>query len=136
MTAPQTEAPPMLGGLYTDRYELSMAWVYWREGRADVPAVFDYFFRTLPFGGGYAVFAGAATLVEALEQFRFGEAEQAFLRGEGFEAAFVEALGAFRFRGSLGLPPEGEVVFPLEPVARVEGGLLEAQPLETLLLTC
>lgn len=136
MSAPASasEAPPLFSGLYTDRYELSMAWVYWREGRAETPAVFDYFFRTLPFGGGYAVFAGAATLVEALQQFRFGEAELEFLRREGFEPAFVEALRQFEFRGSVWMPPEGEVVFPFEPVARVEGGLLETQLIETLLL--
>lgn len=134
MIASQTETPSPFGGLYTDRYQLSMAWVYWREGRADVPAVFDYFFRTLPFGGGYAVFAGAATLVEAIEEFRFGEAELAFLRREGFAPDFLEALRGFAFRGSIWMPPEGEVVFPFEPVARVEGGLLETQLLETLLL--
>ncbi|RME92396.1 MAG: nicotinate phosphoribosyltransferase [Verrucomicrobia bacterium] len=133
-SAPASKTPPLFSGLYTDRYELSMAWVYWREGRADTPAVFDYFFRTLPFHGGYAVFAGAATLVEALEQFRFGEGEREFLRREGFDPEFVEALREFRFRGSIWMPPEGEVVFPLEPVARVEGGLLETQLIETLLL--
>ncbi len=125
---------PLLSGLYTDRYQLSMAWVYWRTGRADVPVVFDYFFRTLPFRGGYAVFAGAATLLEALGQFRFGEEELEFLRSEGFEPAFLEALRGFVFRGTIWMPPEGEVVFPFEPLARVEGGLMEAQLIETLLL--
>ncbi len=48
MTAPQRETPLLLSGLYTDRYELSMAWVYWREGRADVPAVFDSLRCTAP----------------------------------------------------------------------------------------
>ena len=134
MHTPHAESPSALRGLYTDRYELSMAWVYWREGRADEPAVFDYFFRTLPFGGGYAVFAGAATLVEALAAFRFGEAELTYLAREGFAPDFLESLRRFEFRGSLWLPPEGEPVFPLEPVARVEGGLLEAQLIETLLL--
>lgn len=52
MTAPQSETPPLLSGLYTDRYELSMAWVYWREGWADVPAVFDSLCCTAPAGRG------------------------------------------------------------------------------------
>lgn len=111
-----------------------MAWVYWREGRADEPAVFDYFFRTLPFGGGYATFAGAATLVAALDQFRFDEPELEFLRQEGFAVEFIEYLRRFRFCGSIWMAPEGEPVFPLEPVARVEGGLVETQLIETLLL--
>lgn len=128
------ENRPVLRGLFADRYELSMAWVYWREGRVDEPAVFDYFFRTMPFGGGYATFAGAATLVAALEQFRFDELELEFLRREGLASEFLQYLRQFRFRGTLWMPPEGEPVFPLEPVVRVEGGLVEAQLIETLLL--
>lgn len=123
-----------LGGLWIDRYELSMAWVYWREGRATEPATFDYFFRTLPFGNGYAVFAGAATLVELLESYRFDEAACAFLRRQGFPDDFLEYLRQWRFGGTVLTPREGEPVFPLEPVARVSGGLLEAQLIETLLL--
>jgi len=128
------EAQPLPRGLWADRYELSMAWVYWRQGRAEEPAVFDYFFRTLPFGGGYATFAGAATLVTALQQFQFDQVQLDFLRQEGFDPEFLEYLRSFRFRGSIWMPPEGEPVFPLEPVARVEGGLLESQLIETLLL--
>lgn len=125
---------PAVTGLYADRYELSMAWAYWRGGRADEPAVFDYFFRTLPFGGGYATFAGAGTLVAALEQFRFDDDQLTYLRKEGFESDFLDYLREFRFRGSIWMPAEGEPVFPLEPIARVEGTLVEAQLIETLLL--
>jgi len=42
---------------YTDQYQLSMALVYFRHGKADEKAIFDYFFRKLPFNWGYAVFA-------------------------------------------------------------------------------
>ncbi|MCS7338213.1 MAG: nicotinate phosphoribosyltransferase, partial [Verrucomicrobiae bacterium] len=128
------EIAPVVSGLYTDRYELSMAWAYWRAGRAHDPAVFDYFFRTLPFRGGYATFAGAGTLVAALDQFRFGDAELAFLHKQGFDSDFLDYLKSFRFRGSIWMPAEGEPVFPLEPVARVEGTLVETQLIETLLL--
>ncbi len=124
----------MITGLYTDRYELAMVEVYWREGRADVPVVFDYFFRTLPYKGGFAIFAGAQTLVEALESFRFGNDELGFLRREGFDPDFLEFLRKFRFRGSIWMPLEGEIIFPVEPIARVEGGLLEVQIIESLLL--
>lgn len=121
-------------GLYLDRYELTMALAYRKAGRADEPAVFDYFFRQLPFGGGYAVFAGLGTLVEALEAFRFGPDECAFLRHDGFPDDFLDYLRGFAFRGSIWAPPEGEPVFPIEPIVRVEGGLLETQIIETLLL--
>jgi nicotinate phosphoribosyltransferase len=128
------EVGPVVSGLYTDRYELSMAWAFWRAGRADEPAVFDYFFRTLPFRGGYATFAGAGTLVTALEQFRFDHDQLAFLGKEGFSSDFLDYLRSFQFRGSIWMPAEGEPVFALEPIARVEATLIEAQLIETLLL--
>jgi nicotinate phosphoribosyltransferase len=124
----------LLNGLYTDRYELTMALAYWREGRAEEPAVFDTFFRKAPLDGGFAVFAGLGSLLEALEAFRYSDDDLAFLEKDGFPVDFLEYLASFRFRGALLAPPEGEVVFPLETVVRVEGGLLEAQILETMVL--
>ncbi len=134
MRASSPDGALLINGLYADRYELSMAWAFWQDGRADEPAVFDYFFRELPFNGGYALFAGAASLVDALAEFRFGPEQLAFLRADGFPGEFLDYLERFSFGGSIWMPPEGEPVFPLEPVARVEGGLLEAQLIETLLL--
>lgn len=125
---------PQSAGLYTDRYELAMAVAYWRDGRAEETAIFDYFFRKLPFGGGYAVFAGLATLLELLPRFRFDETQLAFLEKDGFPSEFLDPLRNFAFRGSIWAAPEGELVFPLEPVVRIEGGLMEAQIIETLLL--
>ncbi len=124
----------LLSGLYTDRYELTMALAYWRAGRAGEPAVFDTFFRKAPFAGGYAVFAGLDPLFDALRWYRFSEDEVAFLEKDGFPGDFLEFLASFRFRGAVFAPPEGEVVFPLETVVRVEGGLLETQIIETLIL--
>src|SRR5690606_33266440 len=94
-----------VSGLYADRYELTMAWAYWRDGRTAIPATFDYFFRKAPFGGAYAVFAGAGSLVEALEDFRFGPAEIEYLRATGFEDGFLDYLSGFRFGGSIWMPP-------------------------------
>ena len=59
---------PKHSGLYTDFYELTMAQGFVLTGRADKPAVFDYFFRENPFQGGYVIFAGLADLLEALEK--------------------------------------------------------------------
>jgi len=123
-----------INGLYTDRYELAMAQVYWREGRAEEPAAFDYFFRQCPFAGGYTAFAGLETLIDALEQFRFGEDDLNFLEEDGFDRSFLNYLQSFSFKGNIHAPQEGELVFPLESVLRVEGGLLETQLAETLIL--
>lgn len=121
-------------GLYTDLYELTMAQGYFLSGRAETPAVFEYFFRSNPFNGGYVVFAGLGELVEALLELRFGEEDLAYLRHQGFRSQFLEYLREFRFRGSLWSVPEGEIVFPREPIIRIEGGLLETQLVETLVL--
>lgn len=123
-----------LSGLYTDMYQLTMAQAYLRDGTAEAPAVFDYFFRRAPFGGGFAVFAGLDDLLEFLDGFRFSADDLAYLRSLGLAQALLERLEAFRFRGTILSAREGEVVFPIEPVARVEAGLLEAQLIETALL--
>ncbi|MCS7169818.1 MAG: nicotinate phosphoribosyltransferase, partial [Candidatus Kapabacteria bacterium] len=121
-------------GLYTDLYELTMAQGYFLSGRADVPATFEYFFRSNPFNGGYVVFAGLGELVEALLCLSFSEEDLDYLRRHGFQDKFLEYLRTFRFRGSLWSVREGEIVFPREPIVRVEGGLLEIQLVETLVL--
>ena len=49
--------------LLTDLYELTMAYGYWKLGRADQEAVFHLFFRTAPFGGGTRYSPNPSTLV-------------------------------------------------------------------------
>lgn len=120
--------------LYTDYYELTMAQGYYLSGRAEEEAVFDYFFRDLPFDGGYVIFAGIADLLEILSGFTFHEDELDYLAEQGFHSDFLEYLRNFEFEATLYSAREGEVIFPLEPVVRVEGTLVETQILETLLL--
>lgn len=119
---------------YTDQYELTMAQLYFRTGRGEETAVFDYFFRKLPFGGGFAVFAGLADLLDALEGFRFDTADLDYLKQQDFPDDFLDYLENFRFRGTVRAPREGDVVFPTRPVLQVEANLIEAQIIETMLL--
>ncbi|HNX32803.1 MAG TPA: nicotinate phosphoribosyltransferase [Holophaga sp.] len=122
--------------LLTDLYEFTMAAGYLEEGLGERPAVFDLFFRVNPFEGGYAVFAGLAPALEALEHLRFDPGELAYLDGLGlFRPRFLDFLRAFRFRGRVTAPPEGTLVFANEPLVTVEGTLVEAQLVETMLLT-
>lgn len=122
--------------LLTDLYELTMLAGYLEEGMAEKAAVFDLFFRTNPFLGGYAVFAGLEPALEYLEQLRFTGDELEYLGGLGlFKPRFIEFLHGFRFRGRITAPPEGTVVFANEPLLTVEGTLAEAQFVETALLT-
>ncbi|UFS72841.1 nicotinate phosphoribosyltransferase [Geomonas sp. RF6] len=121
--------------LLTDLYELTMVAGYLEEGMEEVPAVFDLFFRHNPFNGGYAVFAGLDTALSYLENLAFDDDELRYLeRLDLFKPAFISYLKGFRFRGTVIAPPEGSAVFAGEPLLTVEGGLAEAQFVETALL--
>jgi len=121
-------------GTYTDLYQLTMGQVYFLKGNSHHEAVFDYFFRKIPFDGGYVVFAGLGTLLEILEDLHFTGDDLSFLRENGLDRSFVEHLKGFRFQGTVYAPDEGEIVFPNAPIIRVEGTILEAQLVETVLL--
>ncbi|MEX0927880.1 MAG: nicotinate phosphoribosyltransferase [Balneolales bacterium] len=121
-------------GTYTDQYQLTMAQVYFLKGKKDHTAVFDYFFRKLPFEGGYAVFAGLDDLLDLLENLHFDEQDIDFIREQGFHPEFIRYLQDFRFSGTIYSNREGNPVFPILPVLSVEAGIIEAQLIETLLL--
>ena len=120
--------------LYIDYYQLTMTQGYFLSGKAQTTAVFDYFFRENPFGNGYVVFAGLSDLLEILETYRFEDAEIEYLQSLGFKQEFLQYLRRFRFNGTIYSMREGELIFPLEPIVRVEGSLIETQIIETLLL--
>ncbi len=119
---------------YTDYYELTMAQGYFLAGKHEKRATFDYFFRKVPFDGGYVIFAGLKELIETIKHLVFSEEEIEYLRKEGFTEEFISYLRNFEFKGNIWSAREGEIIFPNEPVLRVEGNLLETQLIETLLL--
>ncbi|APF17736.1 nicotinate phosphoribosyltransferase [Caldithrix abyssi DSM 13497] len=121
-------------GLLVDKYQLTMAQTYFKNNRMKHTACFDYFFRKLPFENGYLVFAGLQDLLEMLVDLRFDERDARFLIDEGFDRQFVDYLRQFRFKGTIYAMREGEVAFPVEPLLRIEGNLIETQIAETLVL--
>ena len=121
-------------GSYTDQYQLAMGQVYFLKKEKNNRATFDYFFRKLPFKGGFAVFAGLENLLEILENLAFDEKDLALLEKEGFHPEYLEYLKNFKFSGNIYSMREGEVVFHTEPIVRVEANIIEAQIIETLLL--
>ncbi len=121
-------------GLFTDLYELTMAQGYFLTGKFDKPACFDYFFRKLPFKGGYVIFAGLDDLLNILKDLSFDEEDIQYLRALKFDNRFLEYLKKFKFRGSVFSANEGEIIFPNEPVLNVQGTVLETQIVETLVL--
>ena len=83
--------------LFTDFYSLTMAQGYWKR-KMNHRAVFEMFFRSQPFGGGFSVFAGLGTLLEKLKRFTFSPDDLAYLDGLGvFEDGFLDYLKGFRF---------------------------------------
>ena len=119
---------------YTDQYQLAMAQVYFKNGQRDQTAVFDYYFRKLPFKGGFAIFAGLEDLLEKLEDLRFSEDDIKYLEKQDFEADFLEYLKNFKFTGNIYAAQEGDLVFPNSPILQVEANIIEAQIVETMLL--
>lgn len=121
--------------LLMDYYALTMANSYFLEGRAQEWAVFDYYFRRVPDRGGYAIFAGLEQLLDFVQNWRFSEADIAYLEKDGrFHPDFLAYLRDFRFTGEIYAFAEGSVVFPNEPIVCVRAPLIECQLLETFLL--
>ena len=128
--------------LATDLYQLTMAQGYVSAGIADRRSVFHMFYRTPPFGGRYVVAAGISVFADWLAAYRFSDADLGFLASlpgkDGkalFQTSFLDYLAKWRFRGSIEAVAEGTVVFPHEPMVRVQAPLLDAQLLETTLLS-
>ncbi len=93
------------------------------------------FFRTNPFNGGYALFAGLDSILEKLENFNFDESDIEYLRTlNKFDDDFLEYLSTYKFCGDIYAFDEGQVAFAGEPLMRVHTSLIEAQLIEGLLL--
>ncbi|MBP1914409.1 nicotinate phosphoribosyltransferase [Lederbergia galactosidilyticus] len=120
--------------LHTDLYQINMAEAYWEDNIHTKKAVFELYFRKLPFGNGYAIFAGLERIIEYLQMFRFSESDLNYLKELGFQNDYVEFLRTVRFTGNVRAMKEGEVVFGNEPLLRIEAPLIEAQLIETALL--
>ncbi|MCL5736862.1 MAG: nicotinate phosphoribosyltransferase [Actinobacteria bacterium] len=121
--------------LLTDFYQLTMMAGYWKSGRKDLTACFNYFFRDLPPHNGFAVAAGLEQLLDLVEGLRFNDQDIRYLSGlKVFDPAFLEYLRGFQVRCTVEAVPEGTVVFAHEPVMQVVGPLIQAQLLETAIL--
>jgi len=121
-------------GLYTDHYEFTMAQGYFLDGRENSTACHDYFFRKNPFKSGYTVFAGLYDLLEMITNYNFNSDSIDHLRKVGFKDEFLDYLKDFSFKGNIFAPKEGEIIFCNEPIVSVEGGIIETQLVETILL--
>lgn len=120
--------------LHTDLYQINMGYAYFKDGVHERKSYFDVYFRKIPFGGGYAVFAGLEKVVEYLNSFEFTDSDIEYLAGLGYEDSYLQYLKQMKFTGSIRSVREGEIVFGNEPLIRVEAPLIQAQIIETAIL--
>lgn len=120
----------------TDKYEVTMLQAMLRAGRADHRAVFDLFARRLPKGRRYGIVGGVGRVVEAVKNFRFTDEQIAYLEADPIiDAATVNYLRNYKFRGIIVGQPEGSLYFPNTPILTVIGTFADCVLLETLLLS-
>ena len=125
-------------GLFTDLYELTMAAAYF-ENQFTAKASFELFVRSLPRERSFLLTAGLEQALEYLENVRFGEEEIEYLRRQPvfghISDGFFDYLRDFRFTGEVWAVPEGTPVFGEEPLLRVTAPIIQAQVIETFLLS-
>ena len=119
-----------------DLYEMTMANGYFANQQKPQKVVFDVFYRKNPDQGGYAVFAGLEQVVEYAENLHFDSADMDYFRSLNlYSEEFLQYLKEFRFTGDIYAFPEGTVMYPNEPVITVVAPLIDAQLIETAILT-
>ena len=122
--------------LLTDHYELTMLQAALKSGAAHRRCVFEVFARRLPEGRRYGVVAGTGRVLDAIESFRFGEAEIADLRERAVvDEATLEFLAGYRFDGDVWGYAEGDAYFPYSPILVVEADFAHGVLLETVILS-
>ena len=120
--------------LHTDLYQINMGETYWGDGIHERTAVFDLYFRSMPFNSGYAIFSGLERIVQFIENLKFTETDIEYLREVGYKDDYLAYLKELRFTGNIRAMREGELCFNNEPLIRVEAPLIQAQLIETALL--
>lgn len=121
--------------LLTDEYEFSMSNAYFINHKEKEEAVFDIFFRKVPNDGGYAIMAGLDKIIPYIEDLKFNEENLEYLRKNGYDEGFIEYLKNFKFTGNIYAVPDGTPVFPNEPIVTIKAPIIEAQIIETAILS-
>ncbi|MGB6877713.1 MAG: nicotinate phosphoribosyltransferase [Candidatus Acidiferrales bacterium] len=125
-------------GLLADLYEMTMAAGYFQSG-FEARATFELFVRQLPPERNYLVAAGLEQALDFLQSVRFAPDEIDYLRHEPVFrhvcGGFFDYLSQFHFTGEVWAVPEGSVIFANEPILRVTAPIIEAQLVETRLLS-
>jgi len=126
--------------LRTDLYQLTMAAGYFHRGLSAAVATCEMFVRRLPRRRRFLLAMGQERVLRYLSQLSFTEEQIAFLGTvpalrDAMTPPFADYLRRFRFTGDVWAVPEGTAVFATEPLFRVRAPIVEAQIVETFLLS-
>ena len=129
-----------VSALCTDLYQLTMAAGYFHRGMRGAVATCEMFVRRLPSARRYLVAMGLEEVLDFLERLRFEADEIEYLAAlpalrDAMTPDFRRYLAELRFTGEVWAAPEGTIVFENEPLVRVRAPLIEAQLIETFLLS-
>lgn len=128
--------------LATDLYQMTMAAAYYsspyhRERKTE--GIFEMFVRELPNNRSFVIVAGLEQVIQYILNLRYDDEQIAYLQSlevfKNVNYGFFDYLRRFKFSGSLWSVPEGTVLFPNEPIMRIEAPIIEAQLLETYILS-
>ena len=119
-----------------DFYEMTMANGYFECGDTNQRVAFDVFYRRNPDGGGFAIFAGLEQIIDYVENMNFSADDVDYFRAQNlFGDAFLDYLRTFRFHGDIYSFPEGTIMYPNEPFMTIVADLIDAQLIETAILS-
>ena len=131
-------SPLCHSALLTDLYELTMAAAYF-ENKFLATASFELFVRALPPQRSFLLTAGLDQALDYLEKVRFESEDIDYLRRhpvfQHVSSEFFDHLKNFRFTGEVWAMPEGTLAFAEEPLLRITAPIIEAQIVETFLLS-
>jgi nicotinate phosphoribosyltransferase len=128
--------------LSTDFYQLTMAAAYYYSSyhrSTKTRGIFEMFIRKLPRNRSYMVVAGLEHVIDFVLNLKFSDNQLSYLKsldamkevGEGF----FNYLRKLKFTGDIWAVPEGTILFPNEPIIRIEAPIIEAQIIETYILS-
>ncbi|NLC96715.1 MAG: nicotinate phosphoribosyltransferase [Erysipelotrichaceae bacterium] len=122
--------------MMTDLYEITMAQTYFDDKAFDKIVYFDGFFRVLPLESGYAIMSGVDNIIDYIQNINFDNDDIEYLRSTNkFTEDFLDYLSKFKFNGDVWIVPDGTVVFGNEILITVRASLIEAQIIETTILS-
>ena len=123
--------------LFTDFYQITMTYAYWKAKRHTETAVFEAFFRKCPFKGKFAVFAGLDEVLQFCKEFKFTDEHIKYLKTQMSHAEdeFFEWLQELNC-SSLTIHgiQDGTIVFGKQPLLSISGPIALVQLIETPIL--